>query len=128
MMKISFAILVLLALSNQALADVVPMVCSGLMHVYGREPIEANVPSGAASVDIPNKQVVTPIGSFPIFRVEDNAIAFGIPSIAGRLDRLTGKMEIYARPDGDKTDMRSSMPAKLMTFTELNCSVAKRMF
>src|SRR5450631_2322264 len=104
------ALLALVVTSNQASADVVPMVCGGVMHLYVPEHADAEVPPGAASVDIPNKQVVTPIGSFPITRGEDNAIVFGIPSIAGRLDRLTGKMNMYARPERDKTDMRFGVP------------------
>jgi hypothetical protein len=128
-MKIAFAAAVVLMISSrQAYAEVVSMVCGGSMRRYLPDRMDMEIAPAAASLDIANRQIATPLGAFPITQVDDTSITFGTRSLKGILDRLTGMMNIFTRPEGDKTDMQTSMPSQVQMHSELKCSVAKRLF
>jgi hypothetical protein len=128
-MKIAFgALLGLLIFANQASAEAISLVCGGSMRRYLPTHQDINVAPEASSLDISNRQIITPIGTYPITQVEETKITFGTRALKGTLDRLTGAMLIFQRPDGDKTDMQTNMPPQVQMYADLKCSVAKRMF
>jgi hypothetical protein len=108
-----------------AQANAIDLTCSGEMHTYGSKHIEGTVPLGATIVDLDKKLITTPVGSFHITNVSDDSISFDDPAkkqlvVFGTLDRMSGLMRVFWQNPEDKT--------KMVMYSELKCSTAKRLF
>jgi hypothetical protein len=106
-------------------AEAIDLTCSGVMHTYRSKHIEGTVPSGAAIVDLEKRRITSPVGNFHITNVSEDSILFDDPTetqlvVFGTLDRISGLMRVFWRNPGDNT--------KMVMFSELKCSAAKRLF
>jgi hypothetical protein len=106
-------------------ARAIDLSCSGEMHYYKPKHIEMTVPPGAAILDLENSRITSSVGNFRITKVADDSISFDDPKgkelvVDGTLDRVSGLMTVFwHKPEDWKQAIR---------YSELKCSVAKRMF
>ena len=125
-MKAAISLASLIFATSIAPAEAVDLICSGGTHTYGSNHTAAAVPPGAAIVDLENGSIKTPVGNFHITTVSDDSISFDDPAkkqlvLHGTLDRWTGLMRVFWRnPAGDDT--------QAVMYSELKCSIAKRLF
>jgi hypothetical protein len=124
-MKAAISLASLILATSIAPAAAIDLICSGAMHTYGSNHNAAAVPPGAAIVDLENRSISTPVGNFHITTVSDDSISFDDPAkkqlvLHGTLDRWTGLMRVFWRNPGDDT--------QAVMYSELKCSIAKRLF
>jgi hypothetical protein len=124
-MKAAIGIASLMLATSIASAEAIVLSCSGVMHTYSTGHIEGAVPTGATIVDLEKRRITTPVGAFHITNVLDDSISFDDPAetqlvVFGTLDRISGLMRVFWRNPKDNT--------KVVRFSELKCSTAKRLF
>jgi hypothetical protein len=106
-------------------AEAIDLSCKGVMHTYEMKQKEGTVDPGAAVVDLEQKRIATPVGSFRITNISDDSISFDDPKskqlvVFGTLDRISGLMRVFWRHPEDTS--------KMAMYSELKCSSAKRLF
>jgi hypothetical protein len=80
-MKTVATILIFLSLAiTIAPAEAIDLSCKGVMHTYNNPAHrEGTVEPGAAVVDLEQKRIATPVGSFRITTISDDSISFDDP-------------------------------------------------
>jgi hypothetical protein len=125
------AALLLSASNGLAVGQTVKLLCNGMVHQYEPNRVDGTA-SGAATVDIDGKRIVTPVGQFRITKVEETAIYFDDPrkqlKVFGYLDRLTGKMTVLWRRPEEDFKGQSGLQHKMSMYSELSCLMAKPLF
>jgi hypothetical protein len=112
-------LLVSLALAvTIAPAEAIDLSCQGVMHTYEMKQKEGTVDAGAAVVDLEQKHIATPVGSFRITTISDDSISFDDPKLRefvvfGTLDRISGLMRVFWRHPNDNS--------KAAMYAELKC-------
>jgi hypothetical protein len=89
-------------------AEAIDLSCTGVMHTYKPKHVEATVDAGAAVVDLEQKRIATPVGSFRITNISDDSISFDDPrsknlAVLGTLDRISGLMRVFWRQPEDNS-------------------------
>jgi hypothetical protein len=133
MMKILLvAALALLLNSNHAFAEPASLVCKGTFYNYEATTVKSTVGPAAATLDIENSRLQTPVGTFHIIGVEETSISFDEPRgslvVYGTLDRLTGAMTASWTTPAEDAKRKSLLPHKAQAYVDLSCSPAKRLF
>lgn len=124
-MKAVVVLTTLILASTIACAGAVDLTCGGVMHTYQATHIQGSVAPGATIVDLEQRRITTPVGSFRVIDISEDSITFDDPRekqliVFGTLDRLSGLMRIFWRNPQNST--------KMARYAELNCSIAKRLF
>jgi hypothetical protein len=90
------------------------------------------VSPAATRVDLDRKRVSTPLGEFPLSKIEENTIFIAGEQngliVFGSLDRLSGKMSISWQHPTEAAKLRAGQSSQLLRQADLNCSLAKRLF
>jgi hypothetical protein len=125
-MKTAAFLLIFLALAiTIAPAEAIDLSCTGVIHTYDLEKKQGTVEPGASVVDLEQKRIATPVGSFRIKTIAEDSITFDDPTskefvVFGTLDRISGLMRVFWRLPNDTS--------RTARYAELKCSAAKRMF
>ena len=90
------------------------------------------MPPTSALIDFDHNQIDTPVGRFRIFKVDETNIAFDDPQspfkVFGNLDRQTGSMTVFWRTPEEEAKLQAGLPWKMSKYSELTCTVLKRVF
>jgi hypothetical protein len=124
-------VVIALALSNGvAVGQTIYLTCSGTVHEY--ESGMHGSATGAATIDLEQGRINTPVGNFHIIRVEETSIIFDDPGgklvVFGHLDRMTGGMTVYWRRPEEEAKLQARLPANNFRIAELSCTASKRLF
>jgi hypothetical protein len=124
-MKTFTGLAVLVFASYTARAEAVDLSCSGVTHTYRPKHIEMEVAPAAANVDLQEHKISTPVGTFHITTVSETEVSFDQPTnrryvVDGTLDRVSGLMKVFWHLPNEANQMTM--------YSELNCSIAKRLF
>ena len=114
-------------------AQTTNLVCGGEFHEYEPRHVESTVAPTAATVDIANSRITTPLGMFRITSVSEAGVGFEDAGnnrfkVTGYVDRVSGQMTISWRRPEEEAKVQAGMPAHNSMFAELACSAAKRLF
>jgi hypothetical protein len=127
-LKLVVCALILLGMTT-AQAQTIGLACNGRMqdgHTEG--PIAA----GAATIDLDRKQFVSPVGTFRIFSVNEQSIAFDDPAnplkVFGRIDRFTGDVTVmWLRPE-EAAKLQAGATVKYEARATMRCVPSQRLF
>jgi hypothetical protein len=98
-----------------------------------REHIEGTT-SGATHVDLGNHRIITPVGTFNVYDIDEAVILFNEPdnpyslSVEGRLDRVTGEMEVVWHTLKDRAKLLAGQTVTPARLAWLHCSATRRLF
>lgn len=123
--------IVLVASNSAVVGQTINLMCSGTVYQYEPNRMEGSA-TGAATIDLENGRIGTPVGDFHITRVEETSVTFDDPGrelvVFGKLDRMTGRMTVFWRRPEEEAKMQAHLTSNSSMYAELSCAATKRLF
>jgi hypothetical protein len=119
-----------LALFNGvAIGQTINLACSGTVSDY--ETHTGSSVTGAATIDLEQGHIKSPVGDFHIIRFDETQIFFDDPGgklvVSGHLDRTTGGYDMkvdWRRPE-EEAKLQAGQPADDIRAANLSCAASK---